>query len=284
MRVITTSGIEHMKRYYPMAEFSTRSVKCDCISTSLLKGIAITKLCSSMTKALEKQSTQILRNWMFSEAHFMHPYPTTQEREELAQLANITPAQVKNWFINARKRIWQPLLSKVYGGPIYVNTSPNTPKNRLSKANVSQTTWKTLQPILRRLRGEEQTSTFVPFEQAWSSTEEAAFVHALTDAFVAGKLNIANGTFLARILEHELPIRSHGAISSYIEANRMKDVGYIYRATNQDEIKSYQERLNVLQSKIPKDDEASLEEIIAAIENVPTDELDRLLSELQDIA
>lgn len=42
--------------------------------------------------------------------HFQHPYPTEDEKRQIAAQTNLTLLQVNNWFINARRRILQPML------------------------------------------------------------------------------------------------------------------------------------------------------------------------------
>jgi hypothetical protein len=39
-----------------------------------------------------------------------HPYPTEDEKRQIAAQTNLTLLQVNNWFINARRRILQPML------------------------------------------------------------------------------------------------------------------------------------------------------------------------------
>ncbi|KAL1918324.1 uncharacterized protein VTP21DRAFT_2984 [Calcarisporiella thermophila] len=51
---------------------------------------------------LPKASTHILRSWL--NEHRAHPYPTEQEKRELARRAHLTLTQVCNWMINARRR------------------------------------------------------------------------------------------------------------------------------------------------------------------------------------
>lgn len=41
---------------------------------------------------------------------FQHPYPTEDEKRQIASETNLTLLQVNNWFINARRRILQPML------------------------------------------------------------------------------------------------------------------------------------------------------------------------------
>ncbi|CAB0015501.1 unnamed protein product [Nesidiocoris tenuis] len=40
----------------------------------------------------------------------LHPYPTEDEKRQLAAQTDLTLLQVNNWFINARRRILQPML------------------------------------------------------------------------------------------------------------------------------------------------------------------------------
>ncbi|XP_031568875.1 homeobox protein PKNOX2-like isoform X2 [Actinia tenebrosa] len=57
---------------------------------------------------LPKQATNIMKQWLFS--HLMHPYPTEDEKRSISLQTNLTILQVNNWFINARRRILQPML------------------------------------------------------------------------------------------------------------------------------------------------------------------------------
>ncbi|XP_035213516.1 homeobox protein PKNOX2-like [Stegodyphus dumicola] len=57
---------------------------------------------------LPKHATSIMRSWLFQ--HIVHPYPTEDEKKQIAHQTNLTLLQVNNWFINARRRILQPML------------------------------------------------------------------------------------------------------------------------------------------------------------------------------
>lgn len=53
-----------------------------------------------------------LKAWLLSPEHFTHPYPTPQDQKMLMDKTGIDKKQLKNWFTNARRRIWKPMLKK----------------------------------------------------------------------------------------------------------------------------------------------------------------------------
>ncbi|XP_014229006.1 homeobox protein homothorax isoform X6 [Trichogramma pretiosum] len=57
-----------------------------------------------------KIATNILRAWLFQ--HLTHPYPSEDQKKALAQDTGLTILQVNNWFINARRRIVQPMIDQ----------------------------------------------------------------------------------------------------------------------------------------------------------------------------
>ncbi|KAK7925471.1 hypothetical protein WMY93_007781 [Mugilogobius chulae] len=66
------------------------------------------KKCKNKRGVLPKHATNIMRSWLFQ--HLMHPYPTEDEKRQIAAQTSLTLLQVNNWFINARRRILQPML------------------------------------------------------------------------------------------------------------------------------------------------------------------------------
>uniref|UniRef100_A0A4W5NI53 Myeloid ecotropic viral integration site 3 n=1 Tax=Hucho hucho TaxID=62062 RepID=A0A4W5NI53_9TELE len=66
-----------------------------------------------------KLATNIMRAWLFQ--HLSHPYPSEEQKKQLAQDTGLTILQVNNWFINARRRIVQPMIDQSnrsgQGGP-----------------------------------------------------------------------------------------------------------------------------------------------------------------------
>ena len=72
---------------------------------------------NSKAREIPKAATHCLKGWLFQ--HITNPYPSEDQKKELAQNTGLTILQVKNWFINARRRIVQPLIdqAKKLGGP-----------------------------------------------------------------------------------------------------------------------------------------------------------------------
>ncbi|KAL0489714.1 hypothetical protein AKO1_011421 [Acrasis kona] len=57
---------------------------------------------------LPKAAVEELKNWLFK--HFHNPYPSDDDKKVLMSKTNLTMTQVNNWFINARRRIWRPIV------------------------------------------------------------------------------------------------------------------------------------------------------------------------------
>ncbi|KAJ8439215.1 hypothetical protein Cgig2_003428 [Carnegiea gigantea] len=83
-------------------------------------------------RGLPESAVTILRAWLFE--HFLHPYPKDSEKLMLARQTGLTRSQVANWFINARVRLWKPMVEEMYKeefGDMDINprsSSEHTPK------------------------------------------------------------------------------------------------------------------------------------------------------------
>ncbi|XP_076900969.1 homeobox protein ATH1-like [Bidens hawaiensis] len=63
-------------------------------------------------RGLPEKSVSVLRAWMFQ--NFLHPYPKDSEKQLLAIKSGLKRSQVSNWFINARVRLWKPMIEEMY--------------------------------------------------------------------------------------------------------------------------------------------------------------------------
>nr|XP_027081497.1 homeobox protein BEL1 homolog [Coffea arabica] len=63
-------------------------------------------------RGLPERAVSVLRAWLFE--HFLHPYPTDVDKHILARQTGLSRSQVSNWFINARVRLWKPMVEEMY--------------------------------------------------------------------------------------------------------------------------------------------------------------------------
>ena len=67
----------------------------------------VERLAQPVQREANKQ-TDILKKWLYD--HFDNPFPSDQEKLDLAELVGCSRRQVQNWFINARVRYWRPMV------------------------------------------------------------------------------------------------------------------------------------------------------------------------------
>nr|CAB3466706.1 unnamed protein product [Digitaria exilis] len=63
-------------------------------------------------RGLPERAVAVLRAWLFE--HFLHPYPNDVDKHILARQTGVSRSQVSNWFINARVRLWKPMIEDMY--------------------------------------------------------------------------------------------------------------------------------------------------------------------------
>lgn len=63
---------------------------------------------ASGEEMVPRKVTSMLRQWLYK--NFLHPYPTDKDKRDLAVKTGLTRVQVSNWFINARVRLWRPIV------------------------------------------------------------------------------------------------------------------------------------------------------------------------------
>ncbi|XP_058729667.1 BEL1-like homeodomain protein 1 [Vicia villosa] len=99
-------------------------------------------------RGLPERAVSVLRAWLFE--HFLHPYPKDSDKVMLARQTGLTRSQVSNWFINARVRLWKPMVEEMYMEEIkeqeekngskdnVTNTSKESSKELWSSTNATQ--------------------------------------------------------------------------------------------------------------------------------------------------
>ncbi|XP_039125972.1 homeobox protein BEL1 homolog isoform X2 [Dioscorea cayenensis subsp. rotundata] len=96
-------------------------------------------------RGLPERSVSVLRAWLFE--HFLHPYPSDVDKHILARQTGLTRSQVSNWFINARVRLWKPMVEEMYLEEVKeqennsedtANPNPNPNPNQLMHSDQDQ--------------------------------------------------------------------------------------------------------------------------------------------------
>eukprot|EP00111_Clytia_hemisphaerica_P017870 TCONS_00052864-protein len=100
------------------------------MSPEQLTGFLTKKNKGGKRGTLPKVATNVLKAWLFQ--HLVHPYPSEEEKKQLAVQTNLSILQVNNWFINARRRIIQPMLDSS-STVLKNNKKPKQPRNAAQK-------------------------------------------------------------------------------------------------------------------------------------------------------
>ncbi|KAI3791594.1 hypothetical protein L2E82_05440 [Cichorium intybus] len=82
-------------------------------------------------RGLPERSVSVLRAWLFE--HFLHPYPKDSDKHMLAKQTGLTRSQVSNWFINARVRLWKPMVEEMYLEEIKEQEQNGTEEHKTNK-------------------------------------------------------------------------------------------------------------------------------------------------------
>ncbi|XP_019152756.1 PREDICTED: BEL1-like homeodomain protein 11 [Ipomoea nil] len=104
----TTGLHSHFSLFHPSSE----AARLQKLSLQHLGLIQSSRQTWRPIRGLPETSVAILRAWLFQ--HFLHPYPNDSEKLILASQTGLSKNQVSNWFINARVRLWKPMIEEMY--------------------------------------------------------------------------------------------------------------------------------------------------------------------------
>ncbi|KAL5218550.1 hypothetical protein ABZP36_019234 [Zizania latifolia] len=82
-------------------------------------------------RGLPESAVTVLRAWLFE--HFLHPYPKDSEKLMLARQTGLSRGQVSNWFINARVRLWKPMIEEMYKEELGAEMDSNSSSENAGK-------------------------------------------------------------------------------------------------------------------------------------------------------
>ncbi|KAL3765839.1 hypothetical protein ACHAW5_004156 [Stephanodiscus triporus] len=62
---------------------------------------------------LNQLAVDYLRSWLLSRQHIEQPYPSEQNYADLSRATGLEKPQLKNWFVNNRRRLWRPMMNEL---------------------------------------------------------------------------------------------------------------------------------------------------------------------------
>ncbi|CAL9118467.1 unnamed protein product [Musa acuminata var. zebrina] len=78
-------------------------------------------------RGLPERAVSVLRAWLLEPFFFRNgeEYPTDMDKQNLAKQTGLTRNQVSNWFINARVRLWKPMVEEVHSLEMHQKHQPS---------------------------------------------------------------------------------------------------------------------------------------------------------------
>ncbi|CAL5207471.1 unnamed protein product [Lathyrus oleraceus] len=136
-------------------------------------------------RGLPERSVSVLRAWLFE--HFLHPYPKDSDKHMLAKQTGLTRSQVSNWFINARVRLWKPMVEEMYTEEMKDQETNGSEDNKSSKNTNEDPSIKTTTPQERVPTSETESKSF-------NSKQELAIVSVSTQSTSPIGVNVRNNS------------------------------------------------------------------------------------------
>lgn len=81
------------------------------VALSGLQGLVNFQSAEQKRERLPAKAVNVMREWLFE--HVENPFPTNEEKIEIAFQAELTTQQVNQWFVNARRRILKPMAETI---------------------------------------------------------------------------------------------------------------------------------------------------------------------------
>ncbi|KAG2686721.1 hypothetical protein I3760_09G020800 [Carya illinoinensis] len=149
-------------------------------------------------RGLPERSVSVLRAWLFD--HFLHPYPKDSDKHMLAKQTGLSRSQVSNWFINARVRLWKPMVEEMYMEELKEHEH-NGSEDKISKSNEDSAS-KSIALQEKCPAAESQTKRFNSKQENSANQSPAISISKASTSPVGG--NIRNQTGFTLIGSSEL--------------------------------------------------------------------------------
>ncbi|KAJ6425654.1 hypothetical protein OIU84_026265 [Salix udensis] len=140
-------------------------------------------------RGLPERSVSVLRAWLFE--HFLHPYPKDSDKLMLAKQTGLTRSQVSNWFINARVRLWKPMVEEMYTEEIKEQEQDGS-EDKTSKSDHNEDSASRSALQERGSAGENQTRSFKSLDNS-PDAPSAISVPAASTSPVGGNVRNQSG-------------------------------------------------------------------------------------------
>ncbi|KAJ8900096.1 hypothetical protein K2173_024212 [Erythroxylum novogranatense] len=150
-------------------------------------------------RGLPERSVSVLRAWLFE--HFLHPYPKDADKHMLAKQTGLTRSQVSNWFINARVRLWKPMVEEMYVEETK-EQEQNGSEDKTSKSEQNEDSTSKSAPQEKSSGTENQAKSFKSFDSSPNLNPPAISFSVTSPSIVGG--NVANQTGFSLIGSSEL--------------------------------------------------------------------------------
>jgi hypothetical protein len=133
---------------------------------------------------LPERSVSVLRAWLFE--HFLHPYPKDSDKHMLAKQTGLTRSQVSNWFINARVRLWKPMVEEMYVEEMKEQEMNGSEENKSSKNTDEDPSMKSTTP--------QQVPTSETESKSFNSKQDIPIVSVSTQSTSPIGVNVRNNS------------------------------------------------------------------------------------------
>ncbi|KAJ9184573.1 hypothetical protein P3X46_004287 [Hevea brasiliensis] len=151
-------------------------------------------------RGLPERSVSVLRAWLFD--HFLHPYPKDSDKHMLAKQTGLTRSQVSNWFINARVRLWKPMVEEMYLEEIKEQErNGSEDKTSKSEQNENSASKSVLQE--KGSVNDNQTKSFKSLDSSPNQNGPAISISTASTSPVAGNVRNHSGFSLIGSSEFE---------------------------------------------------------------------------------
>ncbi|CAK9181022.1 unnamed protein product [Ilex paraguariensis] len=159
-------------------------------------------------RGLPERSVSVLRAWLFE--HFLHPYPKDSDKVMLAKQTGLTRSQVSNWFINARVRLWKPMVEEMYTEEVK-DQEPNGSEDKTNKNELNEDSASKSNASQEKTPGKENQSKNFKFKQGNPTHQNSQPISVSTASTSPTGMNIQNHSAFNLMRSSEMESLTQGS-------------------------------------------------------------------------